>query len=98
MLYRGCGVYSVLHDVAVGMFVFHYLEEADVSEAFSWPPFLKRNDVGSFPTPKSIPTSGTFFCEDLVMKILGHFFSSAVQEEQLSVKGERIQPEQVNFL
>ena len=39
----------------------------------------------------SIPTSGTFFCGDLVMKIFLRPFSlPPIQEEQLSVTGERM--------
>ena len=47
--------------------------------------------LGMQVTPRLIPASGTFSGENLVMKsFYGHFPSSVIQEEQLSVTGERI--------
>ena len=54
------------------------------------PGTVARSEVRSLgmqAAPSSIPTSGTFFCGDLVMKT---FPLALIQEEQLSVTGERM--------
>ena len=48
---------------------------------------------GMHAIPRSIPASGSFFCEDLFMKIFlySHSSSLLIQEEQLSVNFEKNQ-------
>ena len=47
----------------------------------------EASSLGMQVAPSSIPTSGTFFCGDLVMAILP---LPLIQDEQLSVTGERM--------
>ena len=66
--------------------------------SMSFPPKVKPGTValsvttslGKQEAPRSILSSGTFFREDLVMKIfLRPFFLLLIQEEQLSVNGKK---------
>ena len=60
-----------------------------------WPSAVARSEACSFgmqAAPSSIPTSGTFFRGDLVTKtfLRSHLPLPLIQEEQLSVTGERM--------
>ena len=52
----------------------------------------EASSLGMQAAPSSIPTSGTFFCGDLVMKNISTAILPLplIQEEQLSVTGERM--------
>ena len=60
---------------------------------FLWPGVVARSEacsLGMQAAPSLIPTSGTFFRGDLVMKTFLGSFSPLIQEEQLSVIVERM--------